>query len=74
MEEKAKKMLILSLKMHSYLKTMQKALAYDEDSKDHFQNTYDEMLDELLRTNWQIHDLAESIKLDSFRDTLLNDE
>lgn len=78
-DKKLQVIMLLCLKVDAYLKTMQKALTVDgEDSKD-FENTYDELIDEIKKSNWQIHDLADNavypfrdkIKFESFHEKLL---
>lgn len=58
------------LKNDAYLKTIQKALVFDEDDKDSFENTYNDMLEELIKENWAIHRIAEKLSIDNFRQNL----
>lgn len=73
------------LKNDAYLKTLQKALVFDEQDGrielrrstaqsrphlDSFENTYNDMLEELIKENWAIHRIAEKISIDDFRRNL----
>ena len=58
------------LKNDAYLKTIQKALVFDEDDKNSFENTYNDMLDELIKENWAIHRIAEMLSVEEFRRNL----
>ena len=49
----SEKIITLCLKNDEYLKTLQKALVFDEEDCDSFENTYHEMLKELIEANWQ---------------------
>ena len=40
------------LKNDAYLKTLQKALVFDEDDIDDFENNYHELIEELIKENW----------------------
>ena len=61
------KIIHLCLKNDEYLKTLQKALVFDEDDVQSFENTYYEMLKEMIETNWQVHRIAEQMRQDEFR-------
>lgn len=52
------KIIELASKNQNYLKTLQKALVFDEDDPDSFENTYHEMLSEMIETNLQIKKIA----------------
>ena len=58
------------LKVDEYLKTLQKALVFDEQDRDSFENTYHQMLDEMIAANQKAHDLAAQISRDDFRRNL----
>ena len=58
------------LKVDEYLKTLQKALVFDEQDTDSFSNTYHQMLDEMISANWKAHDCAAQISRDEFRRNL----
>lgn len=65
--ELAIEVITLALRNDEYLKTLQKALVFDEGDKDSFENTYHEMLDQMIATNWEMHRLGEEIKRREFK-------
>ena len=56
----------LCLKVDEYLKTIQKALVFDEQDNNSFENTYHQILNEAKQANWQIHNLANDIERENF--------
>ena len=62
---RADQIITLALKIDEYLKTIQKSLAYDEDTSN-FENHYWEILEVAEQANWQIHNLATDIKQENF--------
>ncbi len=53
------KIIELASKNQNYLKIIQKALVFDEEEDpDSFENTYHEMLSEMIETNLQIKKIA----------------
>ena len=61
------KIILLCLKNDAYLKTLQKALVFDEDDCNSFENTYHEMLSEMIEANWQIRRIAEQMSHEEFK-------
>lgn len=55
------------LKVDEYLKTLQKALVFDEQDSNSFENTYHQMLDEMIAANWKTHNIAEQLTREEFR-------
>ncbi len=66
----SEKIIALCQKNDEYLKTLQKALIFDEQDINSFENTYHEMLKELIESNWQICRVAEELSLEEFRRNL----
>lgn len=66
----AEQIILQCLKLDEYLKTIKKALVFDEDDVESFENTYNEILNEAIAINWRNHDVAEQISRDDFRKIL----
>ncbi|MGK7892753.1 MAG: hypothetical protein AB4372_03665 [Xenococcus sp. (in: cyanobacteria)] len=64
--------ILLCQKNDEYLKTLQKALVFDEQDINNFENTYHEMLSEMIDNNWRIHRIAEELNQKEFRRILEN--
>ena len=56
------------------LRTLQKALVFDEDDVDSFCNTYHYIIERLIIANWEIHELANEISIQDFRRLLEDNE
>lgn len=54
-------------KNDAYLKTLRTALVFDEDDIENFENTYNEILDELIAENQAIHGMAERLSKENFK-------
>ena len=63
----SKQIMNLCLKMHDYLKTLQKALVFDDQDDNSFENTYHQLLNEIIQSNDQIHDIAEKLGYEKFQ-------
>lgn len=70
----SKKIINLCLEIDAGLKTLQKALVFDEDDKDSFENTYHWIVERLIEANWQTHDIANEISIQDFRRKLEDNE
>ena len=62
------------LKNDAYLKTIQKALIFDEEDSESFENNYSFMLDEIIKENWAIHQTAEELSIREFHRILKDKE
>lgn len=74
MSDFPREIMMRCLKNDAYLNSIKKALLFDEDNLGCFQNTYDEMLDELIKENWAIHRIAESLSVQEFHRILKDKE
>ncbi|AFZ38397.1 hypothetical protein Sta7437_4977 (plasmid) [Stanieria cyanosphaera PCC 7437] len=54
------------LKIHDYFTVLQKALTFDEDNIDSFENNYRHIIDFLIEVNWKNHNIAETISYEEF--------
>ena len=70
MKDNFQKMRLLCLEIDAGLKTLAKALVFDEDDKDSFQNTYDWIIQRLIKANWEVHDISNEESLKEFRRNL----
>ena len=64
------KIQLLCLEIEDGLKTIGKSLTFDEDDNDSFQNTYDWIIERLVTATGEIHDIAESQRINKFRNQL----
>ena len=67
---KAEEIISLCLKVDEYLKTINKSLDFDSDNSENFENHYAELIEETIRTNWKVHNLAQQLTCDDFRRNL----
>ena len=63
----SKQIMTLCLKINDYLKTLQKAFVFDEQDNNSFENTYHQLLNEIIQSNDQIHDIAEKLSYEKFQ-------
>ncbi len=68
----SEKIIDLCLKMNDHLKTLQKALVFDEQDNNSFENTYHQILNEIIQSKDQIHDIAEKLGYQEFQLNQLN--
>ena len=54
------------LKVDASLKTVHKALNYDENEVDGFYNDYLYILENAIETNWKNHNVAEEVSIEEF--------
>ena len=74
MSDRTRKIIDLTLEIDAGLKTLQKALVFDEDDKDSFENTYHWIVERLIKANRENHDLANEISIQEFRRKLEDNE
>ncbi len=67
-----KKIMVNCLKVDAYLKTVYKALHYDEDVVDGFCNDYLYILEEAIEVNWKNHVVGEDVSREEFHRLLNN--
>ncbi|MEO0835921.1 MAG: hypothetical protein AAFY16_08035 [Cyanobacteria bacterium J06642_3] len=67
---KAEKIMLQALLVNDYLVTIKKAILADGQDIDGFVDHYSDLIQVALDTNWENHDLAESISRDDFRRNL----
>ena len=67
---KAEEIIISCLKIDEYLKTINKSLDFDSNNSDDFENHYTSLIEEAIKINWKVHNLAEKITQDNFHQIL----
>ena len=66
------KIMVNCLRVDAYLKTVYKALHYDEDVVDGFCNDYLYILEEAIEVNWKNHVVGEDVSREEFHRVLKN--
>ena len=69
-DSKIRKIIDRCLEVDAGLKTLQKALVFDEDDLDSFENTYHWIVERLIAANRENQELADKISIQDFRRNL----
>ena len=67
---KAEEIISLCLKIDEYLKTINKSLDFDEMNSEAFENHYAVLIEETIKSNWEIRNLAQQLTRDDFHRNL----
>ena len=65
-----RKLIDRCLEIDAGLKTLQKALVFDEDDADSFENTYHWIIERLIEANRENHRAADQLSIQEFRRNL----
>ena len=65
-----RKLIDRCLEIDAGLKTIQKALVFDEDDSDSFENTHLWIIERLIAANWENHNAADQLSIQEFRHNL----
>ena len=66
-KSKAKQIMTQCLLVNDFLKTIKKSILTDGQNIKSFEDHYSDLIDMALSANWQIHEAAELISHDEFR-------